>query len=165
MTKFQRISSKTVIIQPGSTVLRIGLASDEEPKTLLHCIARESKNACPGRIPSLSSQTSTPRDIEVSNLSFGPSPHSDSFVMENKFYKILNSDVTNFSNSLDDPRPAFIPFLKGLIKSVGGGYQLHWPIVSGCFNEEFTPSLNLQNLEDMWTYALEKYVCFGVFPR
>ncbi|KAL5963213.1 Actin-related protein 8 [Taenia solium] len=158
MTKLQRISSRTVIIQPGSTVLRIGLASDEEPKTFLHCIARESKNACPGRIPSLSSRTFTPGDIDVSSLSFGSFPHSASFAIENKFYKILNSDATNFNISLDDPRPSFVPFLKGLIVSVGGGYQLQWPIVSGCFNGEFTPSLNLQNLEDMWTYALEEYL-------
>ncbi|KAL5112755.1 Actin-related protein 8 [Taenia crassiceps] len=158
MTKLQRISSRTVIIQPGSTVLRIGLASDEEAKTFLHCIARESKNACPGRIPSLSSQAFSAGDVDVSSLSFDSFPHSDSFVIENKFHKILNSDFTNFNNSLDHSRPPFVPFLKGLIKSVGGGYQLQWPIVSGCFNEEFTPSLNLQNLEDMWTYALEKYL-------
>ncbi|EUB58127.1 Actin-related protein 8 [Echinococcus granulosus] len=159
MTKFQRISSKTVIIQPGSTVLRIGLASEEEPKIFLHCIARKSKDARPGRIPSLSSHTFTPLDIDVSNC-FGSFAHSDSLVTENNFHKILNSDIAHSDQPLDDSKPAFIPFLKGLRKCVNGGYQLQWPIVSGCFNEAFTPSLNLQNLEDMWTYALEKY--FGI---
>ncbi|VDM35145.1 unnamed protein product [Hydatigera taeniaeformis] len=158
MTKLQKISSKTVIIQPGSTVLRIGLASDEEPKCFFHCIARACKNAGPVRIPSLNSQNFTSEDIDVSSSVFSFFPRSDSLVIENKFYNILNSVDTDSKYFLGDPRPPFLPFLRALNKCVGCDYQLEWPIVSGSFNRAFTPSLNLQNLEDMWTYALEKHL-------
>ena len=165
MTKYQRVASKTIVIQPGSVILRIGLATDEEPKTFLHCIARLSKTPCVGRVPLSNSENVCPSyepqlDSRTTNL-LGGSISVKSTANDKKLYKLLNSSPKTEHQSEDDAKPSlFIPFLRGFRESTSGNYELQWPLVSGRFNDAFPTSLNLQNLQDMWTYALEKYVRF-----
>ena len=159
MTKYQRAASKTVIIHPGSVLLRIGLAVDEEPKAFLHCIARTSKTPSPGRIP-LPKSTPYDHQFESDNSNrFCDLENVKPTENDKKLYKILNSSISNTKKQSDDTKPTFLPFLKGVRESSRGNYELQWPIVSGHFNDAFPASLNLQNMEDMWTYALENYVC------
>uniref|UniRef100_A0A5K3FFC0 Actin-related protein 8 n=1 Tax=Mesocestoides corti TaxID=53468 RepID=A0A5K3FFC0_MESCO len=162
MTKLSHIASKTVIIHPGSTLLRIGLAIDENPKVFLHCIAREYRKSSnenlscfPSRAHSL--QYCADNESDMSAF-FDGSSHLTSLSIDNRLHEALNKAGSHSEPSLVTSRSNFIPFLRGF-KAVGSGcYKLEWPIASGPFNEEFTPSNCVQDLEDMWTYAIEHYL-------
>lgn len=147
---------KTVIIHPGSTILRIGLATDAEPKILLHCIARKSARGCSGRLPGLfksGSSRSSDLDIDVASCLKSLRCY-DHVAVEDKLRNILNS-VSGFTESDAE----FIPFVEGFLNCDGSAYELQWPIVSGRFNDKFVINENVQNLADIWSYALTKYVC------
>ncbi|XP_040581073.1 actin-related protein 8 [Lepeophtheirus salmonis] len=60
--------SKIVVIHPGSFYLRLGLASDPQPKEVLHCIARKRKYGH-HRDPILVSQSSSSYDHREARLS------------------------------------------------------------------------------------------------
>lgn len=157
MSKLTQISSKTIIIHPGSSLLRIGLAVDRKPNVFLNCIARNSIK--PMRIKAttpLSSyekiQFPASNEYENAQNKF----HLGNFHIDDSLYKVLNNSEphTAYSNHAHQ----WTPFLRGFRQAGNGTYEIEWPISAGHFNELFSPTNTIQNLEDMWTHALENYV-------
>lgn len=161
MLRVYQVSTKTIIIQPGSTILRIGLGVDTEPTVLLNCFARRSK--APGRVPM------TPALPRTEAYSYDPNAENRFSVTENdektirnfqlddRIYKALNTAGTTPAVKLDQ-NADFVPFLRGFRTIEMGSFNLEWPLTTGRFNPLISPTYALQNLEDMWSYALENYV-------
>ncbi|VDN19019.1 unnamed protein product [Dibothriocephalus latus] len=167
MTKPLQVSSKTVVIQPGSTILRIGLASDGKPTVLPNCIARRRKSTATCTISSAVPRLgvtvtptlleSLPEDLftEAEKLQASVLPR-DSF----KFARIPENTAAD--RKIEDSR-IFFPFLHGLENFESEDFIVNWPIQGGRFNPTQSPTSVVQDLEDMWSYALENFL--GIPPK
>lgn len=156
---------KTIIIHQGSTILHIGLATDSEPKVLLNCIARKSTRGRPGKIPEivkLKPLISFDSELNEEILSsFKSSDDSAHVVLKDELHDIWIQGSSP-TKSCSESRIQFVPFIEGFKLCDGDTYELQWPILSGCFNNKFVITENVQSLADMWSYALTKYVCLSL---
>ncbi len=159
MTKLSQISSKTIIIQPGSSLLRIGLATDEKPTVFLHCIARECKapggRKTPPVIPRPQLLEYNVRNESVDQERINAIRNA---TFDKNLYMALNSPESHKDSSNSTHKHHSVPFLRGFRQAGKGCFEIEWPILAGHFSDFFTPSNTLQNLEDMWEYALDCYV-------
>uniref|UniRef100_A0A0V0J4C9 Uncharacterized protein n=1 Tax=Schistocephalus solidus TaxID=70667 RepID=A0A0V0J4C9_SCHSO len=162
MTKPLQVSSKTVVIQPGSTILRIGLASDNRPTVLLSCIARRRKSTA-----TCTHSSGFPRRGVALTPTLLESLPEDLFSEAEKLQAhALSKDSFNFSRIPEDAAVAkkpedsrtFFPFLHGLEKFESEDFIVNWPIRVGRFNPAQSPTSVVQDLEDMWSYALENFL-------
>ncbi|KAL7063630.1 hypothetical protein AAHC03_0911 [Spirometra sp. Aus1] len=167
MTKPLQVSSKTVVIQPGSTILRIGLASDSRPTVLLSCIARRRKSTAtcthssgfPGRKVAVNS---TPLESIPEDL-FAEAEKLQARALPREGFKFAHIPEDPAVNKKPDDNRTFFPFLHGLGQFENEDFIVNWPIQAGRFNPTQSPTSVVQDLEDMWSYALENFL--GIPPK
>ncbi|KAF6776758.1 Actin protein 8 [Paragonimus kellicotti] len=168
-------AERTVVIEPGSYYLKIGRAVDTQPKRFPHCIARrlkkhsfEANSLLSCRKPMLqmscADKSLSSTISELFNL-----PASEELCVEESTFQLQPmDDCSPLANSCDQsnlanmnghtsPIGEFAVFGEALRLCGNPYYQLFWPIRHGFLQQDANYSAVIQDLEDIWTTALEKH--------
>ncbi|KAF8560738.1 hypothetical protein P879_04116 [Paragonimus westermani] len=169
-------AERTVVIEPGSYYLKIGRAVDTQPKKFPHCIARRLKkhasdaaSLLSGRKPKLQ-MSCTDKSLSSSISELFNLPASEELLVEESTLQLQPVDgCSPLTNSCDQfnltttnghvpPVGEFAVCNEALLLCGNPDYQLFWPIQHGFLQQDANCSAVIQDLEDIWTTALEKHL-------
>lgn len=169
------LAENVVIIEPGSFHLRIGRAVETLPKRFPHCIARKPKpNVSPCVEPiinrqkaacdssSLQESVSTIRSFvnTLFNLSYSPELSGLPAVTPSRLEHTETEDTKLFEWESNTPLDQeFYALNDAFNRGLKDGYHINWPMRYGFLSTSANYSAILQDLEDIWSTALEKHVC------
>ncbi|CAH8535595.1 unnamed protein product [Dicrocoelium dendriticum] len=160
----------TVILEPGSYFLRIGRAVDAVPKKLPHCIARRVKSQRQHLRRSVNKgyrahHGSVSKNTVVSSFieqHFGitpPKPTDDAVVSWRPLSTLPSANQNSFSwEDCGHEEKEFLVLNDALTVSSNEEYRLTWPFKCGFMQQDHNYSAVLQDLEDIWSGACEKYL-------
>lgn len=165
-------SESTIIIEPGSHFLKIGRASEPNPKRLAHCIARKIRckvydseplisgnqlkegvaNSNSSLLAALGNVFSMQSPDDLSPVFSVPQAQlsSPNFRMKNEVFTVENDARSSDVYVLED----------ALEVSNHPNYLFRWPFKNGFLNDSANCSAVIQDLEDIWTAALDKHVSY-----
>ncbi|CAH8585087.1 unnamed protein product [Schistosoma bovis] len=168
------LAENVVIIEPGSFHLRIGRAVETLPKRFPHCIARKPKpNVSPCVEPiinrqkaacdssSLQESVSTIRSFvnTLFNLSYSPELSGLPAVTPSRLEHTETEDTKLFEWESNTPLDQeFYALNDAFNRGLKDGYHINWPMRYGFLSTSANYSAILQDLEDIWSTALEKHI-------
>ncbi|VDO74958.1 unnamed protein product [Schistosoma curassoni] len=168
------LAENVVIIEPGSFHLRIGRAVEILPKRFPHCIARKPKpNVSPCVEPiinrqkaacdssSLQESVSTIRSFvnTLFNLSYSPELSGLPAVTPSRLEHTETEDTKLFEWESNTPLDQeFYALNDAFNRGLKDGYHINWPMRYGFLSTSANYSAILQDLEDIWSTALEKHI-------
>ncbi|KAH8872128.1 Actin-related protein 8 [Schistosoma japonicum] len=168
------LAENVVIIEPGSFHLRIGRAVEISPKRFPHCIARKPKPGVPPCVepvinrkkPTFDSQSlqesvNTIRSFVNTLFNLGNSSGSSvlPMVTPSKLEHSEIEDTKLFEWECNTPSDQEFYALNDAFNcGFKNGYHISWPMRYGFLTTSANYTSVLQDLEDIWSTALEKHV-------
>ncbi|CAH8853955.1 unnamed protein product [Trichobilharzia szidati] len=181
------LADSVIIIEPSSFHLRISRAVDSTPKRFPHCIARKPKPSIIPHIEPIinrhklncqsfklqqSIQTIQSYVNTLFNLNYSPSPSTSSSeeTTTQSSVSIHLSHKQDLKDDLEDgkllfdwekqtpPDQDFYALNDAFTYGLKNGYHITWPIRYGFFSPTANYTAILQDLEDIWSTAIEKHI-------
>ncbi|CAD5115283.1 DgyrCDS4276 [Dimorphilus gyrociliatus] len=170
-----------VVIQPGSTYLRIGRSSDHSPLMIHHCIARRHKKVSQKKEyfnyyrESVTDKENTLQDKErgiayaesllaskyMSNNSYRQPTSIKKHTSANQNEEVceISSQKSSLTDSCFDKEPEYIVGSEALLLSPDAPYNIHWPVKCGRLNLHSKVNGGItgvqSDLTDIWKWVLE----------
>ncbi|THD21199.1 Actin protein 8 [Fasciola hepatica] len=163
-------SESTIIIEPGSYFLKIGRASEPNPKRLAHCIARKirSKVYCSeplifgGQMNKVETASDAALYATLEQVFSVPASTGISPVFSVAQSQLSGADHKVESDAFNFEKAANLSevFVLEDALEVSGhpDYLFRWPLKHGFLNYSENCSAVIQDLEDIWAAALDKHI-------